>query len=100
MKNIDFKPNTDIFAGIYHNRKRNPNKRYDKDIAPMLGIEPSTLTHRKKAPGTFKLAEFSKLVEYMGWTDQEILAVVRGDERYLVEIGVFEDGETEFVYGH
>lgn len=90
-----------IFTRVYNLRKRNPNRLLDKCIAFEIGhLSPATMTIRKKFPGTFKVSEFCEMVRIMGWTDNEILAFVRGNESYLFERERCGNEEIECVDSH
>lgn len=93
IKDMD-KANMPIFTKVYTIRKSNPNRRFDKHIANELGINSGTLTKRKKNPGSFTLAEFCHLTDFMSWTDDEILAVVRRDIEYLPQKNGEKENET------
>lgn len=51
---------------------------FDEDfICTTLGITKPTLRARRLSPDNFRLDEFSKLGKLFGWTDEEMLSIIR-----------------------
>lgn len=96
MKTFTDEPRFSIFTSIYKKHKKSPKKIMDKELAPIMGITPETLTARKKDPGSLRVREFCKMVEYAGWTDDEILAFIRGDNDVLGRVILYGDHEEEY----
>lgn len=51
----------------------------DAMIAQRLGCSLKTVGRRKSKPGDFTLSDIRNLARYYGWTDDEILGMVKGE---------------------
>lgn len=51
---------------------------FDEDFISMsLGVTKPTLRAKRMSPDKFKIDEFSKLGKLFGWTDEEMMSIIR-----------------------